>query len=200
VMDFGSGVTFFPFELAAEGFDVKAVDIDPIVERDFKKAVEVTPRHSGKVTFKLASPDAIPLEDASVDAVYSISVLEHVADPVATVAEMGRVLAPGGLLILTIDICQQGDGEMRPASYRRLKRYLEQNFSWNVPERLAQPARVLDSQNSPYPYPHDDSKGAFDRLVRSMKQLVKAVCFGRPLREPPPIWACMGIALNKRRD
>lgn len=44
---------------------------------------------------------AIPVPDHSFDAVLCTEVLEHVPDPVAVVRELGRVLKPGGRLILT---------------------------------------------------------------------------------------------------
>ncbi|MBJ7518263.1 MAG: class I SAM-dependent methyltransferase [Solirubrobacteraceae bacterium] len=40
----------------------------------------------------------LPFEDASFDAVIAKDLLEHVADPVAVVKEIGRVLRPGGLV------------------------------------------------------------------------------------------------------
>ncbi len=44
---------------------------------------------------------AIPLPDASVDAVLCTEVLEHVPDPAGAVAEFSRLLKPGGRLWLT---------------------------------------------------------------------------------------------------
>jgi SAM-dependent methyltransferase len=43
----------------------------------------------------------IPVPDGSFGAVLCVSVLEHVPDPVAALAELARVLAPGGTLLLT---------------------------------------------------------------------------------------------------
>ena len=43
----------------------------------------------------------LPVEDASFDAVVCTEVLEHVPEPIRAVWEMGRVLRPGGKLILT---------------------------------------------------------------------------------------------------
>lgn len=44
---------------------------------------------------------AIPVADASFDAVLCTEVLEHVPDPVRVVHELARVLRPGGSLIVT---------------------------------------------------------------------------------------------------
>jgi SAM-dependent methyltransferase len=43
----------------------------------------------------------LPFESASFDTVLNTDVLEHTPDPAALVAEMARVLKPGGTLILT---------------------------------------------------------------------------------------------------
>lgn len=44
---------------------------------------------------------AIPVHDASFDAVLCTEVLEHVPDAVAALKEMARVLRPGGTMLLT---------------------------------------------------------------------------------------------------
>jgi SAM-dependent methyltransferase len=45
--------------------------------------------------------ERLPAEDGTVDAVALLDVIEHVADPAAVVAEIHRVLRPGGVLVLT---------------------------------------------------------------------------------------------------
>jgi SAM-dependent methyltransferase len=49
----------------------------------------------------VASADALPVEDASVDAVLLLQVLEHVPEPARVLEELHRVLRPGGRLVLT---------------------------------------------------------------------------------------------------
>jgi SAM-dependent methyltransferase len=49
----------------------------------------------------------LPFEDATFDAVVCQAVLEHVLDPPRVVAEMHRVLRPGGLLYAEIPFMQQ---------------------------------------------------------------------------------------------
>ena len=49
----------------------------------------------------LASLEALPFPDASFDEVLNTQVLEHVAEPAAALAELHRILRPGGRLWLT---------------------------------------------------------------------------------------------------
>ena len=44
----------------------------------------------------------LPISDGSIDTVTILDVLEHIAEPQKALAEMGRVLKPGGRLILTM--------------------------------------------------------------------------------------------------
>ncbi|HEX3098682.1 MAG TPA: class I SAM-dependent methyltransferase [Usitatibacter sp.] len=48
-----------------------------------------------------ASCDALPLADASVDVAVSFETLEHIAEQAAFLDELARVLAPGGVLVLS---------------------------------------------------------------------------------------------------
>jgi len=50
------------------------------------------------VGFCAGSVLALPFDDTSVDVVHAHQVLQHLADPVAALSEMARVLRPGGIL------------------------------------------------------------------------------------------------------
>lgn len=49
----------------------------------------------------VGASDALPYDDASFDLAICTQVLEHVADPVATVREIRRVLVPGGAALIS---------------------------------------------------------------------------------------------------
>ena len=51
-------------------------------------------------TLHLADATALPVPDAGFDAALSVQVLEYVADPDAALAELHRVLRPGGRLVV----------------------------------------------------------------------------------------------------
>lgn len=71
--------------------------------------------HRNVVNFEIADYDTtdvlgvgetLPFKDNAFDAVISIAVLEHVRDPDACVAEIARVLKPGGKLICCVPFLQ----------------------------------------------------------------------------------------------
>jgi len=63
----------------------------------------------GSVAGRQADAAALPFDDGSFDAVVAMHMLYHVADPAAGIAEMARVLKPGGVLAVTTN----GAGNMR---------------------------------------------------------------------------------------
>lgn len=74
-----------------------------------------------------SSPDVcglatvLPFRDAAFDAVFSTQVLEHVSSPLTMLREVWRVLAPGGLLLLSAP--QYWRLHEEPDDYFRYTRY-----------------------------------------------------------------------------
>ena len=62
-------------------------------------------RDLANVTFENADARSLPFEDEQFDAVFSHAMLEHLPEPLSVLAEMRRVLRPGGLVgIRCIDL------------------------------------------------------------------------------------------------
>jgi SAM-dependent methyltransferase len=57
------------------------------------------------------SSEKLPFSGGSFDLVYSVATLEHVPAPEGTVAEIARVLAPGGLAVHEIDLKHHGSDD-----------------------------------------------------------------------------------------
>lgn len=65
----------------------------------------------------VAPAEAIPVEDGRFDAVMLSEVLEHLPDPAAVLAEVGRVLGPGGCVVATMPFLFPVHGD--PDDYQR---------------------------------------------------------------------------------
>ncbi len=70
--------------------------------QDFAQLKDDQLRYGGYSPIDFVSEaDAIPVPDASFEVVICTEVLEHVPEPIKVVQEFGRIVAPGGRLILT---------------------------------------------------------------------------------------------------
>ena len=96
VLDLGCGGGFMAEPLARRGAAVIGVDPCP-------QAVAAAARHARgfglDIDYRVGAGETLPLADAAVDVVVCVDVLEHVDDLDAVLAEVARVLRPGGLLL-----------------------------------------------------------------------------------------------------
>jgi SAM-dependent methyltransferase len=67
----------------------------------------------------------MPFSDASIDVVLCTQVLEHIPEPMAVLAEIRRVLKPGGTLLLSVPSIFPQHGS--PGDYWR---YMPQGLQW----------------------------------------------------------------------
>lgn len=74
-----------------------------ISERILETARRTIEREGGDAELVRANLERLPFDDASFERVLSVQVLEHLLDPGAGVAEMARVLRPGGALVISTD-------------------------------------------------------------------------------------------------
>jgi SAM-dependent methyltransferase len=154
ILDTGSFNTYLPLALASAGYRVTASDL---IWRRLVKGAE------RKLKLAPPKPQEAPLmawlgvyrragvpvrnlnltrlgcADASFDCVVALSVIEHVPDVGRALAEIYRVLAPGGRMLVTTDCSPE------PVAYDRGVRY----FSEAELEALFAPYRVTSARNRP---------------------------------------------------
>ena len=95
ILDLGCGGGLIAIPLAARGYDVKGIDTS-------ENSLAVARRHVPEgVKISFAPDDVYHLreESSAYDVVLMMDLLEHLEDRQAAIAQAGRVLKPGGLLI-----------------------------------------------------------------------------------------------------
>jgi ubiquinone/menaquinone biosynthesis C-methylase UbiE len=93
LLEVGSGIGVDSIQLARCGFRVTAIDLTDnalAIAREFAAARGVA------IDFRVGNAERLDFADASFDAVYSFGVLHHTPDIERAVAEVRRVLRPGG--------------------------------------------------------------------------------------------------------
>ncbi len=102
VVDVGTGTGFVAAGLAGRAAEVTGVDNSPAmltVAGDNLAALG-----TGNVTLVEGDLDDLPLADDSVDVGVANMVLHHAPNPAAMLAEMARVVRPGGTIAITDEI------------------------------------------------------------------------------------------------
>ena len=110
VLDVGCGPGWFWASIAAmvpEKLDLTLLDLSPGMVREAVARCQALP--FGSVRGREADAANLPFEDGAFDGVIAMHMLYHLKDPATAVAEMHRVLKPGGFLAVTTN----GIGNMR---------------------------------------------------------------------------------------
>ncbi|KAB0671545.1 metalloregulator ArsR/SmtB family transcription factor [Oryzomonas sagensis] len=98
VLEIGTGTGGLLTELAARAARVIGVDHSPAMLEEARR--RLAHDGAGGIELRLGEMTHLPLSDASVGCVVANMVLHHAANPAAVLAEIRRVLAPGGVLVL----------------------------------------------------------------------------------------------------
>lgn len=100
VLDVGCGYCYHTRRLADRGLTITAVDFSSVA-LDHARENLTKAGIADKVTLQQADATALPFEDSSFDHVLMWGVLMHVPQAEKALLELGRVLKPGGKLVLS---------------------------------------------------------------------------------------------------
>ncbi|HPG24986.1 MAG: metalloregulator ArsR/SmtB family transcription factor [Spirochaetaceae bacterium] len=101
VADIGTGTGVLALELARLGLDVVGLDRSEAMLEGARRNWEAMRREaSGRLELRIGDAHALPLDDASVDAAFAHMVLHSLAEPERAIAEMARIVRPGGRVVL----------------------------------------------------------------------------------------------------
>jgi SAM-dependent methyltransferase len=132
-LEIGSG----PYPSIALAEWSHATALDPLADGYVQENLVPTSVHADKVVFMAAAGESIPLASARLDLVVLENSLDHVEDPVQVVRECHRLLKPGGLLWLLVDLMDYKDHlHPSPFSEASIKGLLSREGFTPVRERV----------------------------------------------------------------
>ena len=99
VLDLGAGAGAATVEAARTGAHVLAVDPMPFM-RGILRLRTLAPGARGKVEVLLGAAESLPVENGSIDALWTVNTLHHWTNHEAAARELARVLKPGGRVLL----------------------------------------------------------------------------------------------------
>jgi SAM-dependent methyltransferase len=169
-LDSGCGFTPVPFILAALGCHVTGVDLDPALPPQWDGYALPGAATSGTATFRTGDMERLPFPDGAFDVGYSVSALEHTADPAKAVAELCRVVRPGGLVLITCDVEPQNIG-IPYDKFAALLAVLDDHTTLRYPPRWCHPSEALMFHTRPRPAPATALHAAYARARRAVRDL-----------------------------
>lgn len=108
------------------------VGADPLAE-DYRALG--TGRHA--MRYVAAPAEALPFEDGRFDVVTCFNALDHVEDPDRALDELARVVAPGGSLLLVVEVGHE------PTVNE------PHTLGWDVADRLVPPLTIVSRRHDP---------------------------------------------------
>jgi len=128
VADVGAGSGVLARELAEAGCQVVAVDHSRAMLEAARRKLELA--GVAGVEFRLGDASALPLGDGEVDAALGHMVLQYLSSPAEALAEMARVVRPGGRVIAVDFVAHDREWMRRELGVQRMGFAPEQVADW----------------------------------------------------------------------
>jgi len=106
ILEAGTGKGYFTLALARLGFHFTSFDISA-AEQQYARWNLAYYGLESHVRFDVADLEDLPYQDASFDAIFAVNIIHHLSSVRAACAELVRILAPSGKIVLS-DFNTQG--------------------------------------------------------------------------------------------
>jgi ubiquinone/menaquinone biosynthesis C-methylase UbiE len=139
VLDFGCGSGHFTVEMAKLAGKAWGIDINPYIG-----SISIPPALRGRLEFIVVEGQRLPFPDAHFDRVLASEILPMAPDPLVFLAEIRRVLKPGGRLVV---VNGAGHPAIREAyrSSSHLLRLLKRLYPERMPPSYEEYCRILQA-------------------------------------------------------
>jgi ubiquinone/menaquinone biosynthesis C-methylase UbiE len=204
VLDVGCGPGFYCAELAEEvGLDGSIVGLDASTQ--MLSLAERRCEDYENVALHQADATTLPVADASFDAAVCVQVLEYVADVAAVLAELYRVLRPGGRVVVwDVDWATVSWQSLEPARMKRVLRGWEHHLTHpSLPRTLAPALRTAGFEQVEM-HAHSFASAEFDpetygvALIPVVKSFI--VGHGEVAEQEADAWAAEQHELGARGE
>ena len=172
VLDVGCGTGIFTAQFARQGARVTGLDVSSQMLAVARKRAS---QEGLSIELRQGQAEKLPFPDASFDVALSVTVLEFVEAPAAVVAEMARVVRPGGRLVVAA---------------------LSSRGLWALQRRLSK-------QETIYSHARFFSPTQLRRLLEPVGEVSLDACvfvppwYWRPVGRLHPLWEAIGRHLWK---
>lgn len=99
VLDVGCGTGHTALQLLELGYEVIGVDLSAGMVQQAETLIRSS-NPASRPSFRVGDVEKIPVDDSSVDAVIALGLIEYLSDDDRFVAEIKRVLKPGGIAVI----------------------------------------------------------------------------------------------------
>ncbi|MFJ7911019.1 class I SAM-dependent methyltransferase [Kitasatospora sp. NPDC096204] len=125
VLDAGCGAGVVARAMAVRfGLEVTGVDVLDFHLAEARR-LSARARMDGRTAFRFGDFHRLPFGDGEFDGAYSMETLVHSYDPSRALAELHRVLRPGGRLVLLGPMCTGPLEELEPAARALIEPFLD---------------------------------------------------------------------------
>ena len=124
VLDIGCGDGFWTSRLAQNCASIVGLDPDP-------RSLDYARRFHrlSNTTYVCSVAESLPFKDGTFDKAMSVSCVEHFADPWRGIAEMARVVKPGGRIALSVDSLLPENSPQHFRDWHKRRHFVTHYFS-----------------------------------------------------------------------